>query len=622
MERTPQQLAIGKRLIYLVLFCTAGLGALASSRSMTAPTAEPLHRAAAKFVPPLATCFAPGTDPNYMAEMEAKLFELWANSDAAQNDLGRDAQYWLGSRWSGSQGSPRTITWSFVPDGLSIGSGIGESTAPSELFSRMDSLFASQGGRATWINRVQQCFNRWSELTGITFTRITTGGNDWDDGASWGSGGSSTRGEMRISMKPIDGSSNVLAYCFFPSSGDMVLDRAESWGSSSNAHRFLRNTITHEMGHGIGIQHVCSNNNSFLMEPILSTSFDGPRHDDIRAGQRHYGDSFESDNTASTATFIGNASDAAITSTCTLPTPISGSNPTSSSNCTIDANGEVDYFEFDVAGPSRVSITVTPQGLTYDDNQQSGSGSCPSGSSTNSLTRANLAVQLIGSNGTTVLATASAAASGLAETISNILVPTGNYYVRVYETDSPTQSQMYTFSVTADDVECYYSSDCDDNQFCNGSESCLADGSCLAGSDPCPGELCREVDDQCVQCLSDSDCLDTEFCNGSEVCLASGDCSGGTDPCPDELCRETDDQCVQCLEAADCDDGLFCNGVESCSGAGDCADGADPCGTLICDEVHDRCKIRVYPVYAEWVQGPIDAIQIWPWPGPGPGIHP
>ena len=33
-----------------------------------------------------------------------------------------------------------------------------------------------------------------------------------------------------------------------------------------------------------------------LMEPELNKSIDGPQHDDIRAGQRHYGDPFEPDN--------------------------------------------------------------------------------------------------------------------------------------------------------------------------------------------------------------------------------------------------------------------------------------------------------------------------------------
>ena len=38
------------------------------------------------------------------------------------------ARYFLAGRWPGTQGSPLTLTWSFVPDGLSIN---GE---PSELF--------------------------------------------------------------------------------------------------------------------------------------------------------------------------------------------------------------------------------------------------------------------------------------------------------------------------------------------------------------------------------------------------------------------------------------------------------------------------------------------------------
>ncbi len=384
--------------------------------------------------------FAEGTNSDYIESTYQHISRLW----------GTGTKYDLGPRWSGAEGSARALTWSLVPDGLNIPNGIGEGAAPSELFSRMDSLFASQGGRPTWINRITQSLNRWTELSGVTYTQITFGGNDWDDGASWGSAGSATRGDIRISMKNIDGGSGTLAYNSFPSQGDMVLDRSESWASSSNSHRFMRNTVMHENGHGLGLDHVCSNNAGFLMEPILSTSFDGPRHDDIRAMQRHYGDPFEDDNTAATATDIGAlVSGVPVNNVTDIPPPLTGTNPTSTSNASIDADGEQDYYRFSVADPSHISLTVTPLGFTYNDNVQNFNGTCQTANSTNSLTRANLDVQLIGSDGNTVLATADTQATGLPESIGGASVGAGTYYIRVYEGDSPTQSQMYTFSVTA-----------------------------------------------------------------------------------------------------------------------------------------------------------------------------
>lgn len=391
--------------------------------------------------------------PEFIREMMKAL----ADADRVPGDDGEGIQYWLGGRWSGSQGTPRKLTWSFVPDGLSISNGIGEGVAPSSLFATLDAKFASQGGRATWIQRFEQCFQRWSELSGVSYERVTYGGQDWDDGASWGSSGSAgRRGDIRICMKPIDGGSGVLAYNYFPSNGDMVLDAAESWGSTSNQNRFLRNIVMHEHGHGLGMEHVCSSNAAFLMEPFLSTSFDGPRHDDIRGVQRHYGDPRELDDSSAAATFIGVVTPGnPITNVCDLPPPLTGTNPANSSNCTIDANGEQDWFSFEVSGAVLANVTVTPVGFSYDDNRQNQfDGSCPSGSSTDSLRRADLAIQLVDQDGTTVLATADSQPLGVAETLTQIPLPVaGVYFVRVYEFDSPSQTQMYTLAVSVEDAE-------------------------------------------------------------------------------------------------------------------------------------------------------------------------
>src|SRR5262249_43115218 len=150
------------------------------------------------------------------------------------------------------------------------------------LFQRMDALFASQGGRAAWIARIQSVFDRWEDLSGIDFTRITVGGNDWDDGATWGSFGSATRGDIRIAMKRLDMVDGVLAIGAFPGNGDIVLDRFENWGLATDSNRFLRNTFAKNVGHAIGLDLVCPNDGTKLMEPIISASIDGPQQDDVR----------------------------------------------------------------------------------------------------------------------------------------------------------------------------------------------------------------------------------------------------------------------------------------------------------------------------------------------------
>ncbi len=384
-------------------------------------------------------CFAPGTDERVVAYV------------SEQEQIDPIERYFLGSRWSGAQGTPRALTWSFVPDGLSISGGVGEPASNSELFSRMDTLFAAQGGRATWINRVQQSFDRWAQLCGLTYTRVTFGGNDWDDGAAWGTGGSAgLRGDIRISMHTIDGTNGILAYTFFPSNGDMVFDRSENWASSLNANRFFRNTFMHEHGHGVGLSHVCPANGTKLLEPFLNTGFDGLRHDDIRAGQRHYGDIYENNNTAGTATNLGTLAPGTPINLGALPNPPSGTSPANSSTLSIDANGKNDYYKFHVDTAVFVTITITPQGLTYLNGAQNGDGSCSAGTNFNSLAVADLVLDLIDTDGTTVLFSANATGAGSAESIVNFLLPVvGDYYINVYENNVPNESQLYTLSLSA-----------------------------------------------------------------------------------------------------------------------------------------------------------------------------
>ncbi len=391
--------------------------------------------------PGVAACFANGTHPDVVAFVNQALYQPTPD----------DLRYNISSRWSGAQGTPRALTWSFLPDGVSISSGVGEPTAPSNLFATLDAQFASQGGRAVWVQRFQQCFDRWAQLCGTSYSRITVGGNDWDDGASWGSSAAATRGDVRIGMKIIDGGGGILAYNYFPSNGDMVIDSGDNWGVQTNQNRFFRNTLMHEHGHGLGISHVCPANGSKLMEPFLNSGFDGPRHDDIRAAQRHYGDFFEENDSIGALTILNAVEVGSPLVVGTPPSPPTGTNPPNSSILSLDGTADADYFRFTVNGPRLANVTVTPRGLAYDSCAQSG-GNCPSGCSINSLSYADLNVQVIDSDAVTVLGTGASSPAGSPETLSNVLLPAaGNYGLRVYSGNSFSQAQLYdiTISVTA-----------------------------------------------------------------------------------------------------------------------------------------------------------------------------
>ena len=410
---------------------------------------SPLDRSAMlnpDHVPP-AACFSAEQPPS---------LEVQAALNAATRGGVYGGRYFVGDRWSiGNQGDPITLRWSLVPDGLSISGGVGEATSNSTLFSTMDTRFAASGGRATWIAQIANSFARYTQVSGVKYTRVTgpnsTGNADADDGSVWGSFGSATCGDVRISLHPIDGTNNVLAYCYFPSSGgvggDMVLDSAEGWGSTSNTFRFMRNIIMHEHGHGLGISHVCPTNSTKLMEPFLATGFDGVRHDDVRAAQRNYGDVNEPNDNAATSTNIGNVpvgvSGVALGA---VPAPAI----TNTSTLGVYGNGDLDWYGFTVSQPSLVTFTVTPAGQTYLNGAQNSNGSCTAGTNINTLSFADLTIRIIGTNGLTTIKASNLAAAGSNEVLADMLVDAaGTYYAVIGESGTPNESQLYRLTVQA-----------------------------------------------------------------------------------------------------------------------------------------------------------------------------
>jgi len=405
-------------------------------------------------------CFDAKMPPDFetMAELQRRMYQAWLKES--------QSRYQTGTRWSGgsfgSSGDPITLYWSFVGDGVSIPGSAGEATSACNLFAKMDAIEP----RATWILRFQQMFDRWSQLGGIDYVRISVGGNDWDDNAAFSSSGYSAgnRGHVRIAMHLIDGGSGILAYTFFPQNGDMVFDSGDAtagnYGSDTNSHRFLRNTAAHEHGHGFGFNHVCSTDSNQLMEPFLSTSFDGPRQDDIRAIQKYYGDINEPDNTAATAKLAGALGIGTI-SLGTVPNPLSGTNDTNSSTLSIDANSEVDFHKFTTTSILLANFTITPIGSTYDNSTQAGDGSCNTGTPFNALATGNLQFDLIAADGTTVIHNVNAQPAGTAETYTGALVsPPGDFYFKASKSDVVSgQVQLYKATLTGTSIPTITASD-------------------------------------------------------------------------------------------------------------------------------------------------------------------
>jgi serralysin len=350
---------------------------------------------------------------------------------------------------TGAVGNPTTLTWGFMADGASIpasGSIAGESSATSTLQARLNTLY---GNSATWQPVFQAIFDRWSVLSGLTFTFKGFS----DDGAAFpNSSGNANRADMRIGGHPIDGGTgnNVLAYCYFPNSGDMVIDTdnfnaGSFYTNTSNNSRPLRNVLGHEMGHGLGFNHVDPINQTKLMEASTTSNpiFDGPQFDDILIAQRQYGDPFEKGGrnetpaTASNLGTLGNSAGALISQWA------NANNPTNARS--IANTSDSDYLKFTVTSTKNVSFTLTPFGPTYSQGPQGGPTA-----SFNAAADGDLAFALFDTNGTTVLSNVNATAAGGVETVTASNLAPGTYFLRASMTSGDVQP--YNVSATISDA--------------------------------------------------------------------------------------------------------------------------------------------------------------------------
>jgi len=392
-----------KNTLALVTFAStaavAGIAAVATTPQTSAPDAEPAIQHSGQCVEGdhASVVFAPGTDPK-IVEMVSQAIMNFDNS-----------RYQTTSRWPGASNQPVDITYSFPSDGLSIPGGIGEPTRPNTLHATLNADFGSE---AAWKAKFEEAFAEWSEFTGITYTEVS------DDDAPFFSSpgplnGGSGRGDLRIAAKFLDGGGGVLAYNFFPGStgGDMVLDDGNFWGSSFADFRFFRNTVTHENGHGMGILHVCPIQQNKIMEPFLSTAFDGIQHDDIRAITFLYGDRFEPNENTGDAAFLGS---------------FNADGSVSEDTLALRNSSDDDYFSIEIDSAAQIDVVATPTGFSYQSGPQT--QQCNSGATIDSQEILNPAITVFDTEGSTVLASSDSAGLGVAEVLNGVALPSGGTY--------------------------------------------------------------------------------------------------------------------------------------------------------------------------------------------------
>jgi hypothetical protein len=399
--------------------------------------------------------FAPGTPREYIDQFEAQLHATTGNQADPLDPIQLQGR-WTSTVTDGGglqQGDPTTLTWSIVPDGTTIPGRGGEASEPSDLVEFLGEIYGVVTDDEIyddepWFELLQRTVDRWSQLSGLTYLYEPR-----DDGAIFinSPGQLGTRGDVRLGGRFIDGNSNVLAYNYYPSSGgDMVIDTDDNFYENiANDSIRLRNVLAHELGHGIGLAHVDSTGNGFLMNPFINTSFDGPQYDDILGAHRHYGDFHET---------IGNDSVAAATSLGTVtdgnPLRIGGDAATSRVEfgaidfVSIDDDSDIDVYAFEVPRRGDVEITLTPIGPQYRQGPQDGQQTLFDAAAVSDLT-----LELIDIDGDTVLEIADVTGRGVAEVIDGFrLSQPGTYYARVSGAANNAQTYRLDLSIEISDV--------------------------------------------------------------------------------------------------------------------------------------------------------------------------
>ncbi len=354
---------------------------------------------------------------------------------------------------TGPLGTAVNVTWSLVADGTFI-----PGEGGSNLISFMDGLFGNGGGGTDletrpWFQYFENSFNRWSELSGLTFSY-----EDDDDGANLrGLGGlENVRGDVRMGGAFIDGNGGTLGSTGFLNDADITIDTGDAtyYGNPApfDTYQNIHNTLMHEIGHAFGLGHIESNNAIFLMEPFTNAAINGPQLDDIRGIHHLYGDVNEKGNGNNT---VATAIELVVTpgSTVLQGEHASTGNSvlmTESGFLSISNQNDFDYYSFEITNPALLDITVTPLGTNYGERVNSGDPFTTTMSG--SVSNLSLELYAIVAGNPVLLATQNSNPIGQSESLLDFsLSQPGEYVFRVAGNTSVIQ--LYQFSLLVETVD-------------------------------------------------------------------------------------------------------------------------------------------------------------------------
>lgn len=338
-----------------------------------------------------------------------------------------------------AQGDSSIITWSIVPDNTSIPGLMNQSAIGSNFRSWMASVYGgSMSGPAAdqpWFEIFKSAFEEMAGTCGLTLIYEPT-----DDGVrveSSNPGELGIRGDIRISARELDGNSGNLAIAFPPNHGDMIFDSSDGiFQITSGGSIRLFNTVTHELGHSLGLAHVCPINRTKLLEPSLTTSFRGPQFDEFQSLQRLYGDRFE---------LHGDFRDNDTVQSAKSIELVEGSR-VEFLRLSIDDDRDQDFYRFEALVGQRLNVKIVPGEGTYLEGGET-EGGCSQGISFDSAKVHDLSVQILAEDGETIIFESASEGLGESEIIEQFRLPaTGFFYLRV-SGDQTNAAQIYELGV-------------------------------------------------------------------------------------------------------------------------------------------------------------------------------
>lgn len=356
--------------------------------------------------------------------------------------------YWERTATNGARtlpGRPVTLTWSIAPDGTSIPAQRNIPGGASRLREWLASLYGEKPGSLQdqpWFPKLEAAFQAMAAPCGVTLIYESQ-----DDGAPFSpnnSGLLGTRGDLRLAALDLDGPGGTHAYAEGPGKGEIVLDSSDPLFSDLSRHSLnLHNVLAHEVGHTLGLLHVCPPDGTKLMESAPSRLFRGPQSHDIASLHRLFGDRFERP-----FSFDGNTDQLLLAPSLELPPH----EPLHLPQLSLSDGDDRDLFLLDFSEAETLTVFATPAGPSPYPVASVFLGVCQTPELFTPRTQFPLQLRLLDSLGRPV-STASQATPGERTSLTVTIPSSDRYYLEVSSPPALQQetTQQYLLTLSKND---------------------------------------------------------------------------------------------------------------------------------------------------------------------------